>query len=286
MTDAAFKQFATVGKQRAKRVRKKLKKRTHVTATDAASNEMLASELARGDVTQLGGDMSASTPHSVDIVRDRAHGLRRSASRPFQSITRLERNAALMFRSRGSPTQLIQHSKELRREFKPFLLSLGTSAKITNMSAAKHRFESWSKPAGRNCILARAVMAFVIKRLLAKRTEVRRFALRFLAYVSLVNWVLNAMMAEAWDELMAVVRMYDREEVGVERLAYSLSRFVSRCIYLFGPERGCLREGSYVHHVLATFKAHQFSWFVDAPQEIRSIGTILVLVLVLVLALI
>ena len=115
----------------------------------------------------------------------------------------------------------------MRHEFVPFLAAHETSIKIANMRAAKHRFESWSRPASRNCILLVAMMWFVIKKLLPK-PSIKVFALRFLRHVSIQRWVLTAMLAEGWDELMFLVRMVDAEEVGVERLSYFLLLFFSR----------------------------------------------------------
>lgn len=271
ITDECFKRFGTLrvespAAQKLKNVRRDLKLKVHTIVTDAAANEVMASEIALGD-QQPGGQ--ALTPHATLIVRDRAHGLRRLASRPFSSITALKRCAAMMFRSRGAPAQLIHHSPELRREFKAFLLDRCASSTITNMRAAKHRFESWAKPAGRACILVRPYMLFTV-RLLSKRREVCARAQAFLQYCSLEHWLLCGMLAEAWDELMAVVRAFDREEVPVERLASRLASFFSRIVFLFGRERGCLRPGSYVHHVWTELKRSPVSWF--DGREARELG--------------
>ena len=157
MTGEAFKCFATIAGRRVKKVRESFKAMTHTIATDAASNELLASEICCGDYSL---STRAVTPNAVDVVRDRSHGVRRLGSRPFASVAKLQFVTNIFFRGRGSPAQLIQRSPELRREFLPFIASFGTSAKIRNMRAAKHRFESWSKPAGRMSIMCRAFMVF------------------------------------------------------------------------------------------------------------------------------
>ena len=84
-----------------------------------------------------------------------------------------------------------------------------------------------------------ALMSFVTQKLLPKRNEVRLYALRFLNFISIKQWVLAAMLAEAWDELMALVRAVDVEEVGVERMGYWLLRFFQLYIGCLLPEDAC-----------------------------------------------
>ena len=63
---------------------------------------------------------------------------------------------------------------------------------------------------------------------------------------------------------MLLTRFTDEEEVHLERLASLLGRFFSRVIYLFDAnERGVLRQGSYVAHVIDTFSRRQIVWFLD-----------------------
>ena len=51
------------------------------------------------------------------------------------------------------------------------------------------------------------------------------------------------MMADAADELSALVRFLDRENVETEKLNGQLGKFMSRCHWLFGPRRGVLEQG-------------------------------------------
>ncbi len=162
----------------------------------------------------------------------------------MHAIGELNEVVHMMYRGRGSPAQMLQHGAELRLDFKKYVLNFGMSVKVTSMRAAKHRYESFARPSGRQCILVKALMKWMIG-LLSRTGRLRRLAVRFLNWMSLKKWVLAAMLAEAQDELMVVIRFTDRLEYPLEQFASVLGNFYNRCYFLFGPARGALRPGSY-----------------------------------------
>lgn len=233
---------------------------SYICCTDAASNEVAASSLML---------LEGLAPHCDVIIRDRAHGARRLASRPFAAVPELSRVSGEFFRCRGSPAQLVQRSPELRLVFRKLVAKHCMVQGVTNLRAAKHRYESWARPSGRCCILIVAIMKFAVS-CLSMRREVKEHGRRFLEFANAKRWTMAALIAEATDELMLLIRTFDKEEVPIERLSFLLRNYFSRLIYLFGPQRGALRPGSYLHHVLAVLRARKFAWAIGS--HVHSLG--------------
>ena len=256
-TNQGFKTFSTrlVGGAAPKFIpecRRILRLKTHVTTTDAASAEVLATDMSRKRFID-----EPLTPHAKILVKDRAHGTRRLGSRPYNGVPQLYRTFARFIRAKTSPAQLIQYSPELRMLWQDVLC--GCFIKVHSLRAAKHRYESWAKPAARTCILCLYVMKFVIK-LLSRRQKLVTAATRFLEFVSFREWIILACQAEANDELMQLVRFNDKSEVKIEDASVRYGTYFARLHYLFGPERGALRDGSFVSHVIEMFSHHKVAW--------------------------
>jgi hypothetical protein len=95
-------------------------------------------------------------------------------------------------------------------------------------------------------------------------------AVWFLGWVTTARCILAAMMADAVDELMLVIRTLDVEEIPVEEIAGLLLRFLHRLLFLFGDRRGILDCTSYTAHVVRILSTRRFSWTMQG--EVYSVG--------------
>ena len=109
-TDISTKQKGSVRKKIVKSCRQKLRIASHAMSVDAASNEVLASELQRTN----GAVLEPLTPHSSILRRDTSHATRRLISRPTRAIPQLAEVTARFVHARGSPAQLVHWSPQLQ----------------------------------------------------------------------------------------------------------------------------------------------------------------------------
>lgn len=193
--------------------------------------------------------MQALTPNLSVVNRDKAHGSRRIISRPWTKTAEL-RDVHLHFvGARGCPSQLVHWSPELRRRFTGIIRDRYPKMRITNLRAAKHRYESYQKPLARACRLLHGFMAFVIQLVHQPTSEPQRYALKFLTWITDLKYLICGMMADAADELSQLVRFLDTETVETEKLNSYIGRFMWKCHWLFGPRRGALQQG-YTKYVM------------------------------------
>ena len=241
-----------------------LRRHIRILVVDSAANETLCGELMRNPL-----QMQRLVPNGFLLLRDGAHGSRRLASRPFKAVKRLHGVVRRFAHCRKSPGQLIQFSHELRRLWKKCVQRSGFTAGISSLRAAKHRYESYQKPLGRCCLLLPALFMF-LRLCLSKRSKIMKAAVWFLGWVTTARCILAAMMADAVDELMLVIRTLDVEEIPVEEIAGLLLRFLHRLLFLFGDRRGILDCTSYTAHVVRILSTRRFSWTMQG--EVYSVG--------------
>ena len=138
--------------------RRHIRRWTKAIVVDSAANEVLAAELQRTPAV-----LSALTPNSKILLRDKAHGARRLASRPFAAIEPIKDVVMRCAHGRGSPAQMIHWSPELRLEWRNLVMRHGMGHRVMNLRAAKHRYESFSKPLGRLSMLLNVMFLFLFK---------------------------------------------------------------------------------------------------------------------------
>ena len=164
---------------------------------------------------------------------------------------------------RGSPAQLIHWSPELRGQFKTCVRrNCGLEGvRVTNLRAAKHRFESLQKPMGRACWLMRGFLRFIIMLAVQLNHEASRHALVFLAWITFRKYILAGMMADLSDEVSLLTRFGDVEDIPTEEMTHKLSLFLSRLNWLVGTQLGILQQG-YTKYVIDTLTQHPVVWVV------------------------
>ena len=155
---------------------------------------------------------------------------------------------------RGSLSQMIQHSDDLRRIFKNFIKESASSAVVTsqvdNLRAAKHRFESLQKPMGRSCLFLGPMIKTALHVVASRTDKSRDRAGQWLQYIDDENCLALAMLADAADEAMLLTRLLDNEDVDPAAANDEVQLFVNKVHGLFGDSRGCLRVTGYTSTML------------------------------------
>ena len=129
-----------------------------------------------------------------------------------------------MILEKGAMAQLVQHSDIFRARFARHLRNIEGNpiykARIKSLSAAKHRFDTWQKPFGRLCLSYEAALTTAQEIHEERRsTAVGRQAKEFLILATDEEASLClAMMSDAGDESIQLVRMLDDEQFDKKEL--------------------------------------------------------------------
>lgn len=122
--------------------------------------------------------------------------------------------------------------------------------KVKNLRAAKRRFESFSKPLGRAILWLPALLAtahdIAVQREGAPEGQA---AQAWLKGVSSETLITLAMLADAGDEGLALVRQVDDEQMDIGCLQRIVAEFLDRARFLW-QEGGCFTTEGYTKHCL------------------------------------
>jgi hypothetical protein len=143
-----------------------------------------------------------------------------------------------------SPAQLIHRSPDLRADFGKILKTMEPDNKkyVSNLRAAKHRFESLQKPLGRTIKYFSAVHALMLRVACVRTSRPQQSAKQWLEFVAETprNVLMCALLADAADEGMLLVRSFDSEESEINQIGGLIHCFLVRIYDLFGPPRKAL----------------------------------------------
>ncbi len=187
---------------------------------------------------------------------------RRILSRPWHADEHVREVVSNTATGRQSPAQILQHSSDLRAEFKricrehrPLL------TEQTNLRAAKHRFEMFQKPLGRTIRLFDCIHKFAVWLVNNRNDDRGRRAKRWLAWVAATprRVLLAAMLADAADEASAMIRFCDTEQLDAARVSRHVVDFLGRVNALFGARALCRTEVGYTNIILK-FLREPFVW--------------------------
>ena len=263
-----------VGLRRAslnKRLRRQIRSVTHLSATDAAADEMVASEILRA--AGISGSIKASFTKGKAALRDKCHGSTRLLRRPFKADNELDKLMHDMIRGPNSPAQMVQHSLELQALWQKCIKDdperLGGT--YANLSAAKHRFDSYALPLGRLCLHLEGVCTFMARVAAMREGVQQERAKRWLRNCSARDSLLCGMCADASDECSAPTHFFDVEDMDAAELSGQLSAFISRMTALFGESRASLQSG-YTKEIIDTVKVATLAW--PDGGKVRSIKPI------------
>jgi hypothetical protein len=239
-TKRGFKQFCTrrLGKPRTmsglpapeldRELLHRMRMITEMFVNDSASSELLAADISKCRRCNTDGEEEAFTPNVKIVGRDLAHWHKSSA------------------------VQIIDKSDVFRQWFRDYATQVsGRSGEpcASNLSSAKHRFESCSKPLGRFILNLVAVFKTCHRIAITRDSSHEGGLVRnWLATVSSKELLQLALLADAADEGLLLVRQMDREQFDLATLHSSVGDFVERVRMLF-KEGGCLTmEHSFTQH--------------------------------------
>ena len=150
--------------------------------------------------------------------------------------------------ARHSMVNVIENSHIFEAKFKDCVEQSKHSfgIHVKNLSLAKHRFDSTQKPVGRMILFMDAVISVALF-ILARRARSSRegkIAEDFLRGLTMEDYIQLAMMADAGDETIMLVRLCDCEDFDPATTTHEIAQFRKRIVYLF-QHGGCLRTEGY-----------------------------------------
>ncbi len=236
---------------------------------DAASDEQLAGTLVAG-----GLDYAVPLgvfPHLKVISKGKPHGARRVTSRTWNCDPYLGALAEKVVMGRGSICQLLQHSDVLRGRYAKHVRELQHNptwaARSESWCAAKHRFDTWQKPFSRLVLTFDAVVTTAQEMHEERRSEpVGRQAKEFLKLVDEEMLISLAMMSDAGEENLALVRFLDSETLPTTDISAECHRFLERITVLF-EHRGCLSSG-HTQYVISLLKRERVLFIDHVPKRV------------------
>ena len=127
----------------------------------------------------------------------------------------------------------------------------GQGNQVKNLKASKHRFESFQKPLGRLLLWLPAVIWTM--HLIATEREGTTEAttmLQWVKHLSAEKLLMLAMMADASDEGLCLIRQVDDESTDIATLQSLVVCFLERTEMLF-EQGGCLQVMGYTRHIVS-----------------------------------
>ena len=190
---------------------------------------------------------AAIFPNLKVVNKDKPHGARRITSRTWKCDPYLSKIAENVVMSKSSIAQMLQNSDVMRARYSNHVAELQHnpvwSSKMSSLCAAKHRFDSWTKPFSRICLTFDAVLSTAQEMHEERRNEaVGRHAKEFLKNVDEEMMLSLAMMTDAGEENLELVRFLDANVVPTCDIASECLRFLERVTVLFEKGR-CLLCG-------------------------------------------
>ena len=149
-----------------------------------------------------------------------------------------------------SIVQKIWYSHVFTAWFERHAAKASDGRRVRNLRAAKHRFESFSKPLGRLILWLPAVLAtahdIAVKRAGENAAKIAR---RRLENITAEKLLTLAMLVDAGDEGLALVRQVDDEQVDLASVQRYVSEFLARSHCLWTDSQ-CLAVEGYTKHCM------------------------------------
>ena len=221
-------------------VEKRIRERTTILVTDAASAEQLASNVLRGKrPSALTGECEKELPHVKIVGRDIAHASTRLLKRPFQKHAELEAIMDEFISGKDSFCQKVQHSPLYTKWWNEILEKDGKGTEEggtgASMAAAKHRFGSYAHPLSRVTKNMRCVLTLLHKIALLRDSS-GRWASQILTHFSGYKAFLLSLCADAAATSMDFTRFCDDEQSDISLLNTKAQQFLLSTHALFLQE--------------------------------------------------
>ena len=199
------------------------------TIIDAAADEQLSVRQMQQQVLPNSNNQ-LMFPNLKLVTLDHCHATSRILKRGFGAVPALHDIMREDIRAKGSISQMIQHSKPFRQFFfQHGQKSEGPTSTMQSLSAAKHRYESLRTPLIRSVLRFDSLMATAawIYHHRRGKAEAKRAEL-FLRRQSTERILLRAMMADAAEETMNLLRFADQKRLEVASLPREIAAWTKR----------------------------------------------------------
>ena len=111
--------------------------------------------------------------------------------------------------------------------------------KVVNVRAAKHRYESFSKPMGRQCIYFGPIISAALEVIHTRKPQqISKYISRWLSGLSNEVCALAAMMSDGADEHLLFTRKVDREQYDAGLLNLHCREFLHKLDFMLGERKG------------------------------------------------
>lgn len=223
-------------------------------------------------------DATALHPNLKLVGHDKAHSFRRVLKRPYAADPVLERLMENHCLGKDSMVQVISNSPDFRCWFEDCVktqsASIGTEGfgdRVRSLKAAKHRFESVSTPL-RRVLLYLPAFLMTIQMISEKRKNHKagQLARRYLEDLTQEQLVQLALLADAGDEGLLLVRAMDHDSLDAAEISTHVTAFIDRITVLF-QHRAALQSG-YTQHILSLIQQKAVCIFL--PNAVRKFGEV------------
>ena len=211
-----------------------------VLDSDAASDETAAKRMLKS---------AGCFPNLKLIIKDPAHGATRILKRPYAADEYLAATMGRIVSERQSICQKIQNSTWFSDRFNDHISAMQenpastTSARIRNLSAAKHRFQSLQEPVSRCILFMEALLMVVVEASALRSDRVEGVAAaEFLHWVDDERLVVFGMLGDAGDEAGQFIRFWDTTGYDTADIGVECARFVHHIDWLF-VQGHCVNHG-------------------------------------------
>jgi len=236
---------------------------TCVFSADAASDEQVAAKEA---------ERTALLPNLKYRNRDRAHASRRVVQRPWFADTYFT-DIYVRFVGKLSFMHTIQHSYVQKLNYQEHQGALPERILLIqrDLSLARHRFDSCSKPLAVECLTMHALTMTAVQAYTEHKHEVPgKSALRHLQSITgpdgLERCLQLAMLGDACDEGLQFTRFNDSERADPAELEAQIATFLKRIKLLF-IERQALHTG--LTKFMLKLLKHELLWWEDGcPRKV------------------
>jgi len=203
---------------------------------DAAADELLSGRMMKGSTRD---EMLPITPGLRLVMRDKTHGCRRVLQRPQSADAFLKDVHDNFVASSESIAQKIHNSHVFRSLFEKCVQKqtredIPSGVNIKALKAAKHRHESFTTPHCRIVIHIDAVLATAVQISISRQAKSEgTAALKFLDWVDEEKYLTLAMLGDASDEGLSLLRFTDSERMDTAEAQEEVQGYEERMNALF-----------------------------------------------------
>ena len=203
---------------------------------------------------------------------DAAHGSRRMTKRPWTADAILLEIVTTVVANRNSIVGLIQNSVEFVKWFQDAKNSMSNviGKKVKNLSLAKHRCDSTSRPISRAVLNLHGLIKTADQIARLRRTGSREVdtAKEFLRFIDVERAIQLGMLADAGIEALHLTRLCDKENLATEDVGFWVSSTLSRIQMLF-VDGDVVTTVGHTKWIIDVLKSSPLVFFVDgAPRQL------------------